>query len=228
MPPAGPNLLDLCDAVRDAPPIARAISLLAACSGIDEPDAAALDIGTFDARLLDLCQSRFGNTLPARMRCAGCGAEADLELPIAALRQPSGRTDASLQTNGVTFRLPRAADLLALPLDPDAARRALLVRCITSPQAADTPDDILAAIAAAMADAAPQADVIIATPCDACGNTNEAMLDPTAFLWQSLAHGAQQLADEVHALAAAYHWSESDILALTSARRRRYLDRIGA
>ena len=91
MLPANRSLLDLCDAVRDAAPIARAISLLAACTDIDEPDAAALEIGIFHARLLDLCQSHYGDTLPARARCAWCGTGADLELSIAALRQPRNR-----------------------------------------------------------------------------------------------------------------------------------------
>lgn len=227
MLPAGRNLLDLCDAVSDAAPASRAIAILAACAQIDPRDAAALDIGTFHDRLLDLCQVRYGDTLPARVCCAACGVQADLELAMAALRQPPSVRDAILEADGIAFRLPSAADLLDLPPDADAARRTLLERCIMSAPAVIA-DAALDAVAAAMADAAPQADVIVAVGCAACGETTEALLDPAAFLWQALARRADALAGEVNALAAAYHWSEADILALTAARRRRYLDLIGA
>ena len=227
MLPAGRDLLDLCDAVRDAPPASRAISILAACAAIGPGEAAALDVGSFHARMLDLCQARYGDILPARVRCAACGARADLELAMAALRQPPSRGDAVREAGGVAFRLPCAADLLDLPDDEAAARRTLLARCIVSGPAEMT-DEALEAVAAAIEDAAPQADVIVAVACGACGETTEAMLDPAVFLWQSLARRADALADDVHALATAYHWSETDILALPATRRRRYLDRIGA
>lgn len=37
---------------------------------------------------------------------------------------------------------------------------------------------------------------------------------------------AERLFDEVHLLALHYHWAERDILALTAARRGRYLQRL--
>lgn len=225
MGPAGRDLLDLCDAVRDAAPMQRAITLLAACRGLPHDDAAALDIETFYTCLLDLCAARYGETLPARTRCVSCGAAADLELPVAALRQSPRPGEASLRAGGFSFRLPRAGDLLDLPADPDDARRLLLGRCMIGPHEW-LDDGALDRIAAAMEEAAPHADVSVAHVCDACSATTEAMFDPALFLWAALSHRAELLADEVHALARAYHWSERDILALTPARRRRYLGRL--
>ena len=45
-----------------------------------------------------------------------------------------------------------------------------------------------------------------------------------AFLWAEIHAWAQQLLRDVHTLAIAYGWSETEVLALPAARRRAYLD----
>jgi hypothetical protein len=52
------------------------------------------------------------------------------------------------------------------------------------------------------------------------------VLDPVDLVWREFAALARRLEDEVHVLASAYGWTESEILALPDSRRRRYVDRI--
>jgi hypothetical protein len=88
------------------------------------------------------------------------------------------------------------------------------------------PEDALAALAEAMGRAAPAADVTLALSCPACGNGWEEGLDVGAVLWAEVAARARTLLREVHTLAAAYHWGEAEILAMTPARRRAYLQMV--
>ncbi|MEQ1895103.1 MAG: hypothetical protein ABL998_21395, partial [Planctomycetota bacterium] len=52
------------------------------------------------------------------------------------------------------------------------------------------------------------------------------LLDAVAFLRAEFAAARRALQEELHVLASTYHWSEAEILALPSDRRRRYVARI--
>jgi hypothetical protein len=56
----------------------------------------------------------------------------------------------------------------------------------------------------------------------ACGHETT-QLDTAALLWDEITARAGALLHEVHRLASAYGWSEAQILALSPARRARYL-----
>jgi hypothetical protein len=226
-------LLDLADVGRQLGPVGREVALIEAfCS--DLRDAADLDVGTTQARLLDLCEARIGPELIATMRCTACGAGLDVRIDTDAVRQPASpgaEAILSVEMDGVVarFRLPRPADLLAVEriADAESARDALLERCLVGLDGAERPDaPLLAAIAAAMGEAMPQADVELVGRCERCDEPWSAGLDAGLFLWSDVEARANRLADDVHALATAYHWSEGEILALSPARRRRYLERI--
>jgi hypothetical protein len=47
------------------------------------------------------------------------------------------------------------------------------------------------------------------------------------FFWSEISAEARRLLLEVHNLASAYGWSESDILSMSALRRRYYLEMIG-
>jgi hypothetical protein len=72
----------------------------------------------------------------------------------------------------------------------------------------------------------PQAEIIINLCCPACNNAWQNLFDITTFLWDEIEAQAKKLLAEVHQLAFAYGWHEQHILALSTARRRYYLDRI--
>ena len=53
-------------------------------------------------------------------------------------------------------------------------------------------------------------------------------LEPVDFVWREIAQRVRLIAHEVHELAAAYGWTEREILQLSSARRRLYLEHVRA
>jgi hypothetical protein len=62
--------------------------------------------------------------------------------------------------------------------------------------------------------------------CPDCGGRLDCSLDVVSFVLEEIRRRARRLLREVHVIASAYHWSESEILALPEERRRRYLSLI--
>jgi hypothetical protein len=89
----------------------------------------------------------------------------------------------------------------------------------------DLPDDVLAALDAALTTADPQADLELAVECPACGRASTTRFDIASFLWSEVEQFALGMLREIHVVASAYGWSESQIIALGS-RRRLYLELI--
>ena len=73
----------------------------------------------------------------------------------------------------------------------------------------------------------PAADIRLGLRCTECGHGWDALLDIGACFWDELGSRAHQLLESVHRLASAYGWRESEILALSPARRAAYLNMIG-
>jgi hypothetical protein len=63
--------------------------------------------------------------------------------------------------------------------------------------------------------------------CDGCGAQSASPFDISTFFWRELSARAQQILLDVHELAGAYGWRESDVLSLSPSRRRRYLELLG-
>ena len=113
----------------------------------------------------------------------------------------------------------------------DATREeALLRRCVLEARrdaatiAVDAlPESIIHLVAERLARADASADVDIALACDACAHAWTAPFDVEAFFWEEIDAWAERTLCDVHRLASAYGWSESDILALGPRRRQRYL-----
>jgi len=135
----------------------------------------------------------------------------------------------------VLLRPPTSADLLAAAGVPAGrARAVVLTRCVLEASnggrrvaAADLPPAVQERIAEAAAAADPRADITFDVPCPSCGQHAKALLDPGAFLWEELDAWARGMLLDVHLLAAAYGWSEPEVLALSPLRRRRYLELSG-
>ena len=87
--------------------------------------------------------------------------------------------------------------------------------------------DLRAPLAAVFAKLDPEAETELRAPCPACGTEVTALLDAESFLAGEFAR-TDGIFGEVDRLARTYHWSEAEILALTVARRRRYLALAGA
>jgi hypothetical protein len=233
-------LLDAWEHGLGQPPPRRAIALLAAAyPEVSYETLGRLSVGESDSRLLSLRELLFGSRLHGVSSCPHCREKIEMDFAVADLRAaipgnpPPETLTVSVHSYDVVFRLPTALDLEAAATAPDAgsARTVLFARCVltaTTPAGAVAPENVPATIVAAVSEvmgrADPQAATEIKLVCPACTYHWRVAFDAGAFLWAEIhAWGQQQLRD-IHTLAAAYGWSEAEILALTPARRRAYLD----
>jgi hypothetical protein len=212
----------------------RELALLAGVSGEPIEALARLPVGERDRRLLALRPATLGERLDCETLCPACGERLELALGTTALACPPVESGAAstLEVGDwrVRFRLPTSADVAACSGEP-AAGRALLIRCIVAVEHGDSahsrqalPGALHDAVAGRMAELDPQADVRLALDCPACDHGWEADLDIAGFVLAEVDAHATRLLGEVHGLARAYGWREADILALSPARRRRYLE----
>lgn len=221
----------------------RALLLLGAAHPDTLPETLGqLPVGHRDDLLLQLRAAAFGPRLEAVVDCPHCAAKLELVLNTDELRSTSPPAPAhplALDSAGhtVTFRLPDGLDLVALTAAPDpaSAETALLHRCVLSARHGDDavpadrlPAPVISALLAQLAAADPQADLRLNLDCPACAHRWEAPFDIVAFFWREIESWSARILREVHAIAAAYGWSEAEILALSPARRRLYLELVAS
>ncbi len=220
---------------RDKHPLDRALHVLRAGDpSVSWEDLARLPIGRRDARRCSRCGRRpFGDRLRFAASCPRCAERVESEVGTHALltmgstRIPPGAAG-TVEAGGTTvrYRLPDSRDLAAVAhLESEEASLALLRRCALDE---DLPEGALPALDRALAEADPQADPSFDLRCPACGHRWDALLDVASFFWAELDVEARRVLLEVHVLARAYGWREADVLALSAARRRCYLDMVGA
>lgn len=201
----------------------------------------SVPVGEREADLFALRRSLFGERMQVRTECGACGEAMEFDLDAGALGVRPAAGDRLLRVAEgdwvVEFRLPTVADLAAAGAagSPAAARRRLVTRCTVralrdgEPVTAERlpallPGRLEGLIAEKAAEADPAAEVTLNVACPECGGTTPAELDITSYLWTELDNWARDLLLDVHLLATAYGWSEPDILALSPARRRYYLE----
>ena len=246
------EVIEVCEAGRLQHPIDRALTLLAAAGPELSRDALAdLCLGERDARLLALHESMFGAELLGCTECAACGERLELRVPVADLRRTMSRRtsttkaseDGRLVCDGIELRLrpvtSRDLAAAASAVDAQSGRRLLAERCALDTLHQDARTDFAAfpeATADRLTDAVskrlprldPGAEILLDAECPACGQRARTLLDAGVFVWNEVLALARRLLREIHVLARAYHWSESEILSITEFRRRTYLDMVCA
>jgi hypothetical protein len=240
--PSAAELVDIWEVGASQPLPRRALLLLAAaCPEASNDELLALPVGRRDAWLLQLYERLFGAQLTVVAACAACGEELESSFAVADIRLgPDAAVDPiqALRTDGydVSFRLPASADLVALADDSEAdARSMLLVRCLIEACDADgqrvavesLPRHVVAAVAAQMSAADPQADVHLDLICPACEHRWQVLFDIARFLWSEIHAWARRTLRDVNVLARAYGWREADVLALSPTRRQIYVELCG-
>jgi hypothetical protein len=230
--------LELWQAALGLGPVERSLALAAVGgsgpAGADE--LARLPLGRRDARLLGLHATLAGRLLEATATCPACGEQADFAVDADALLAPADEPvrPAPVEMAGysVSWRSPDSLDVEAAADagDAAAAERVLLTRCVTSASgpggevdASTLPADVRGALAHAMAEADPLAEVLVNVACPACETEFVADLDVGGFVWAEVQANARRVLREVDVLARVYGWSETEVLSLPQPRRAAYL-----
>jgi hypothetical protein len=220
-------------------PQERALALLAAAW--PEPaggELAALSLGRRDACLLSLYRQTFGPGLDLVAECPACREPLELALDLDALgldAEAAGKELVEIHEGDLRLaaRPPTAADLNAAAACADVAeaRRLLAARCVVAAERDGEPlppaalsEEEIDLLSRALAAADPQAEVLLALSCPACGHAWQALLDAAGCLWHEVDAAARRLLREVHVLARGYGWREADVLALSARRRHYYLE----
>ena len=203
----------------------------------------SVPIGTRDAELAGLRRELFGPRAGFRLECPHCGEQLEFELDLAEVlaggaaenrteSPPVGERELTVGPWLVRYRSPTAGDVaVAVAAGPARARAVLLEACLLgasrsgrSVPVAQLPAEVVAEVAASAAAADPRADPQIAMPCPACAERVPVVFDVAATLWVELDTWARAALLDVHLLARAYGWNEPEVLALSPARRRYYLE----
>ncbi len=187
---------------------ARLLALLWIVAALDDADGLTLTLRCRRPGCRAAMESALGLSDLAALQGEHSGPE------VLALSRPDGRA--------VTLRRPTGEDLrrwhAAAPADVAAIEPAMLRDLVTS---GDLPAD-----SAPMIDALDAADPLIAftvvTTCPACGHRAEHPVDLEALGLRRLRERQAGLVAEIHELARAYGWTESETLAVPEARRARY------
>jgi hypothetical protein len=246
------ELLSVWESGCNQRPLQRALTMLAAAGPEDSFDSLArLTIGQRDACLLKLRELTFGSELTGVTDCPECAEKIELSLNCSDFRpaietEPPAELVAESNGRELRFRLPTSEDLLAVNTPGELLQRCLLnggadpSSCAFGEVSgigfgeADPPvqrvrlecltENFIAAVGEKMSSADPMADIHLALECPSCEHNWEAPFDIVAFLWREISAAAHRLLREVHTLASAYGWTETEILRLSPARRRMYLE----
>jgi len=204
-------------------------------------ELAAIPMGRRNRLLLGLRGRLFGLEVEGVTDCTTCGQTLEARLPVTAdERLTPGPGDGVHQLSweglDIRYRLPTTADIAALPSgDTGYAADWLLLRCVVEVTrdgnevpAASLPEGARQRVADALGDLDPEGVLELIVACPSCEATTLVPFDPAAFLWAEVAQWAWRVLGEVRDLAAAYGWSEADILAMTPWRRQAHLELLPA
>jgi hypothetical protein len=231
-----PELLNIWERGLGSRPFERALAILSAAAPESSiADLARLSVGRRDANLLRLREWAFGSELAMMAACPRCHHSLETAMTVADLCVPvesAGDSETSPAIGDYRFRCraPNTDDLAAcVGLDMAMSRRALFARCVLDSTLADAPvaadklpaeiiDEVIERIAEA-----DQADIRIDLTCPDCDYRWNELFDIVSYFWTEIDAWARRILREVHILASAYGWKESDILALGPVRRQIYL-----
>ena len=226
-------------------PVDRALLLLALALPACSPALlGSLTIGQRNRQLLLLRQKTLGATAQCFVQCPHCGEKLEFTLDLSAMLptameaplEPGELSEhihtLSVDTFTLSFRVPTSIDLASIihSVDAQEGSHLLIERCVAQATqddqpiiVASLPENVLQALAEAVIEHDPLAEIECALICPACQQHWTTLFDIVSFFWTELDALAKRLLRDVHTIASAYGWRESDILALSAARRQYYL-----
>lgn len=233
--PTGAEDLLLLEALPGSTDLALAlIARVAQPSGGAVLNWDALTITDLETMLLLLRRMVFGDLVRADFICPtdGCRAHIDVAFRIGDYlahhkpHPPRGLEPADeagwfrFREEPVKFRLPNAADQMAIAHEPQPDRE-LIRRCI---QPAKIPARLRQRVEGAMESLAPNLSHALQGKCPECQTAVGVYFDVQQFILQELRDQAAFVYGDIHLLALHYHWSEERILTLPRNRRVYYAE----
>lgn len=236
-------------------PLERPLTLLALGTGLPRNRLASLPIGQRDALLLFLREATLGPRMDCGAGCPECAQQVEMSFyagdirlydPVEVQLEADGDPEAGeiseqsrltgeLGSYQLSFRLPNTADLAALldARDAQEALQTLISRCVIEVRregalldTKDLPVEVISWIGDRIAQADPQGDILLDLTCPNCDHRWQAVFDIGAYFWKEIATISKRLLYDVHALASAYGWRETDILNMSAIRREAYLEMV--
>ena len=218
-----------------------------------EQDVSELSLGDRETLLLHARRLTFGGEIECVLPCPECGERMDFQLQVERLLTqheagaPPRYFEETMETGGerfrVRFRVPCGADLedaLRVPKrKPREGVQAVLARSVEWVRSEGAPENgsagttisiqqwpagLAAQIAEHMAELDPQAETALQLTCPACQHSFTTSFDIGDYFFRELRARELRRYQEVHQLALAYHWSETEILSMSPRKRQIYLD----
>jgi hypothetical protein len=237
------ELLSVWETGTTQSPAERALGLLAAAlPDIPLESLANLSIGERDALLLTLRSRVFGSRLLGLQECPGCRNYIEVNLDTSTILSvnSSGPVEGcSVIREGfeVQLRPPTSSDLLAVreSAHEKEFHRVMLERCVEARDLqgqvvgiAELSPTLIGFLAEEFERIDPLGNIQMALRCPSCKREWQALFDIVSFFWMEIAVWAVRMFREIHQLASAYGWSETEILGMACSRRQVYLQLIGA
>jgi len=223
------DMLELWERGQTLHPMDQGLFALALASPGSTVDTVAdMPLGQRNRALAQLRHLHFGSRINGRVACPECGENLEFELDCMDLISGTGESTQPIEVDGRSYRLPTSRDLslAARQSDLDTAARTLVERCALTSHTLSSAE--IEHIGEEMALADPLAEPQLSFVCALCGHAWSELLDLATFLWTEIDARVRRILIDVHALASAYGWSESQILALSEHRRALYLEMVRA
>ena len=231
------DFISIWESALSQPRYVRALTILGAALPDKSPEQiAAHPLGRRNALLFQARERALGAKLNARSQCPACGEWLEFMLTAADLGADDARgwqASYRVEADGVaiTYRLPDTSALAAAAGCADAisVRKQLLQSCIMSiePAGRELTDGAIGALADAINEHDPLAAIHLDLECPTCSHAWTVDFDIVNYFWEEVAAQAESLLVEVAALARGYGWSEWEILSMSAARRKTYLELLG-
>ena len=206
------------------------LALSAALSGTPYDSLADWPLGRRNRALAELRCGCFGPQLQGWTSCPQCAEKLEFQMDTRAIIEQEPASTETVATGGHSFRLPTSRDLARSIREPDSREAAhrLLASCCLDEAPPRWTDDELEQIGESMAVADPLSETRLTLDCPNCGNRWDETLELAAFLWAEIEARARRLLLDIHTLASAYGWTETEILSFTDRRRAAYLEMVRA
>ena len=228
------DILEIWERGRRWHPLDQGLLALSVALPSPSEELANWTLGRRNRALFDVHCMSFGSRLQGWTACAACEekVEFDLDANILMTAQANEHEpEETLMIAGERFRLPTSRDVAQIMAasDAKAASVRLLERCrVSGSESQAWSDAMLQEVEERMASADPMAEIRLVLRCPTCGREWDETLDIASFVWAEIEARARRLLWEVHSLASAYGWTETETLSLPAARRAMYLEMVQA